>query len=282
MGKGVIEHRENSTQVTEHGPVQWINGQIEEGEETKKEHVQFFIRFKSAKTFSAVKKWFVDLDGWHWIHIKPADGNNAELIRYCSKDETYVRGRFSVGKKPEQGKRSDLHRVATEVKDGASLRDVAVAHPSTFVRNYRGLTSLRNLVHGPSVQERRIFYLGGGTGTGKSHRAHAYDPNAYWWDGGKWWDGYDDHKTVVWDEVDFTTHPTEFLLRLFDKWPQRLAIKGGYVARNWTVMIITSNLTWEQNTQHMMDQVHYQAMARRVPAERRYWVESIDDIIEFA
>lgn len=56
--------------------------------ETGQLHYQGYVEFKSAKTFSAVKKWFKKLDPVVKMkpHIEKANGSAKQNTEYCSKE----------------------------------------------------------------------------------------------------------------------------------------------------------------------------------------------------
>ncbi|KHK29429.1 hypothetical protein I619_15544, partial [Listeria monocytogenes SHL010] len=43
------------------------------------------------------------------------------------------------GVRKVQGKRTDLHNICDEITTGSTLRDIALDHPTTYIRNYRGI-----------------------------------------------------------------------------------------------------------------------------------------------
>lgn len=72
------------------------------------------------------------------------------------------------------------------------------------------------------------FY--GSTGTGKTRSAYEISPLAYFKSPtNHWWDGYEGQETVIIDDyrVDFCKFSQ--LLRLFDRYPLSVEVKGGTV-----------------------------------------------------
>lgn len=65
-------------------------------------------------------------------------------------------------------------------------------------------------------------------------------PDAYWKPNNKWWDDYDGHGTVVWDE--FTgQYPFRDLLRILDSTPLSVESKGSSIQFVADTVIFTSN-----------------------------------------
>lgn len=55
----------------------------------------------------------------------------------------------------------------------------------------------------------------------------------------KWFDGYDAHKVVIFDDFRPDWCKLPFLLRLLDRYSMRVAVKGGFRAWVPTVIYIT-------------------------------------------
>jgi hypothetical protein len=59
---------------------------------------------------------------------------------------------------------------------------------------------------------------------------------------GQWFDGYDKHEDVIFDDMDVDTKlPRALFLKLFDRYPMKVPVKGGF--RDWVPkrVFITSN-----------------------------------------
>ncbi len=57
-----------------------------------------------------------------------------------------------------------------------------------------------------------------------------------------WFDGYLGEPTLLIDDFEPKEVGIRLMLRMLDKWPMRLEVKGGVVQPNWTKVIITNNL----------------------------------------
>lgn len=74
-----------------------------------------------------------------------------------------------------------------------------------------------------------VYWFWGPTGTGKTRTAHKMAPDAYFTPSTlQWWDGYDGHEDVIVDDFRASFCKLEYLLRLTDRYPFRVAFKGGF------------------------------------------------------
>jgi hypothetical protein len=80
----------------------------------------------------------------------------------------------------------------------------------------------------------------GSTGTGKSKKACEFN-DICWKDYTKWWDGYDQHETIVIDDFRASHMKFNNLLRLLDQYPYGREVKGGYRWLNSKNIITTKH-----------------------------------------
>jgi len=109
----------------------------------------------------------------------------------------------------------------------------------------------------------------GPTGTGKSHTAYeeskALGPTYFKPVSDKWWDGYDQQPSVIIEdfrgEIALAT-----LLRLADKYPMRVPVKGGYKEFNSKRIYITSNIDIDDwfNKEQKGYEASMEALKRRI------------------
>lgn len=80
-----------------------------------------------------------------------------------------------------------------------------------------------------------VYWFYGPTGSGKTRAASCACPDAYWKaNNNRWWDGYEAHEDVIIDDYRTSFCPFSELLRLFDRYPFQVEVKGGtreFVAR---------------------------------------------------
>jgi len=170
-----------------------------------------------------------------------------------------------------QGQRTDLSEFAAAVRNGASKRSLAEAFPGTFLKYPRGTAEMQAVfaVHRDSSVPNIVVVYSGGTGTGKTWRAHdelkaRFGADGYYVKDGvtKWWDGYDGQKGVLIDDYN-GAWPVDYLLAMLHEHPQRVEIKCGFPILQAKMFIITSNkhpTEWYPNA----DLNHRAALARRI------------------
>lgn len=113
---------------------------------------------------------------------------------------------------------------------GASnLIKVARTNPMLFARHQKAIEFFeREFAETPRPQP-VVLWCCGGSGSGKSRFARSItSPHVQYWAGlnGKWFDGYNQEKSVVvFDDIGFDLNP-KAILRLLDRYPVRVEVKG--------------------------------------------------------
>lgn len=226
-------------------------------------HLQGFISLKTRKD----KRWVIDRIHGH-IERRLENSTNAKAANYCKKDGDF--DEFGV-LPPEKGSRSDLKRTANDVVCGKRIRDIARDDPGTYCLFYKGLRELRRELDEPRRWVTTNFIYYGETGTGKSETVWKNaDPHELWtYPGGGWFDSYDGQSTVLFD--DFAGHELSvtMFLKITDRYPMLVRVKGGFV--NWRPRVIyfTSNKhprDWWQN----VSAEHMEAVMRRCHIIREF------------
>lgn len=199
----------------------------EEVGENGTHHLQGYLYFQKKARLSAVKK----IDGRaHWELSK---GNAQQNTDYCTKDETRKAGTepFVEGIMPQQGKRTDLEGVYRDIENGATVNDIIDNAPEVYIKYHSGIEKVIAAKQPARDFKTEIFWYYGATGTGKSRKAHhEAGPDAYSKMGNnKWWDGYCGHDVVIIDDYRKDLCPFHVLLKLFDRYPMRVEVKGASV-----------------------------------------------------
>lgn len=229
--------------LVDRGICNYAVGQYEEGEERHTQHLQLFLQLKQPKRLTWMRR-HVD-ERAHW---EPMRGTPEQAAAYCKKEETRVGGPWEYGTLVQRGKKVGLEDAVQLVMNGAPLREVITQFPVIWVHHGRGLVDLRQRLN--LDRDRRTFddngpevwVLWGPSGTGKSRFVARAWPDAFWKiPGEKWWDGYDEHETVVLDDFKDGDLRLTDLQRLLDRYPLWVEVKGGAVPMLAKRYVITSN-----------------------------------------
>lgn len=108
-------------------------------------HLQGRATFKTTKRMAQLKKLL-------GIQVEDEDGNMAFVpsrahfeITKATKDWSYLyKGEVIIDvANQKQGKRTDLEEVAAAVREGSSLRDIAMTFPVAYIRYHNGIRALQ-------------------------------------------------------------------------------------------------------------------------------------------
>jgi hypothetical protein len=159
-------------------------------------------------------------------------GTFTQARDYCKKEDSADPNQpFEERGEPlVQGQRGDLDLVGDRISEGAGESEIFSEFPGHFIRYARGIAravQLRMPVRN-FVTEVHWFY--GATGTGKTRAASELSVDAYWKNPShQWWDGYCGQENVIIDDYRCDFCKFSELLRLFDRYPLQLQVKGGTV-----------------------------------------------------
>lgn len=229
--------------------------------ESKREHYQSYMEFKSTKEFAVLRKHFPK------VHFERRIGTQEEAIKYCKKGEQSKEewtahkwhgpnwglnakveeyGEFT---EDEQGKRNDLITIKDKLLEGiVSCEDIMEEMPNMYHQYGRTLDKIEDKAMRKKFRNFMTlgFWLWGDTGAGKSHLAFKdFSPDTHYIlnlnDKG-WWEGYKQQDTVIMNEFRGQITYGE-LLDLVDKWPKSVPRRGReplpFISKR---IIITSSL----------------------------------------
>lgn len=231
-------------------------------------HHQGYCEFSTNRRLTTLKK----LE--NTIHWETRKGTQDEAIDYCSKDGQFI----EHGTKKEyvgKGKRTDLDQVKKLVAEGKGMGEIYEVCTS--------FQALRFAEAGLKYKETKrtwkpnVYWYWGATGTGKTklavEQASIYNGADYnFWMSGKnlkWFEGYDAHKNVIFD--DFRPEHCEFsdLLRLLDRYEYRVECKGGsrqFLAEN--IWITTTSPP--ESLYHNKTDEHINQLLRRITTVKEF------------
>ena len=223
-------------------------------------HLQGYVVFKDQKTLSAVKKILTR------AHLEPRAEKSSpkEARQYIvgpyfnqltGKSKPENKDAVEVGTLPEQGKRNDLKGFRDAIKSGKRGRDLS----DDYLEIRAKFPKLEQTLVNEEDQQRAIEQYKAGfcpevhvrwgePGTGKSryvydkHRPEdIYELNIG--DGcnkSVWWDGYKGEEVILINDFDGELG-WKYLLRLLDRYPFRMQVKGSHCWRLCKYIYITSN-----------------------------------------
>lgn len=152
-----------------------------------------------------------------------------------------------------------LEEVQKLLDDGTPEVDIATDYFGVWIKYNQGFKRYKLLKANKRDYKTNVIVVQGPTGTGKSRWAMEQYPDAYWKCNGMWWDGYETQESVIIDEF-YGWLPWNLLLRLCDRYPMQVEVKGGAVNFVAKTIVIISNKradAWYPNQ-------YFDALARRV------------------
>lgn len=247
---------------------------------TNRPHLQGFVYLKDAKTWTAFQKV---MEGRHIEKAKTID----EAIAYCKGDYTNHEGKYKpknevfkeYGKKPQQGKRNDIHTTIKKIETGGcNMRDIirsATSYQSVRMAEvqFRYFEPCRNF-------RPEVYWFYGPSDTGKSKTAFAMCDNPFRCSSTtKWWQGYDAHEDVIIDDYRSTFCVFDDLLKMLDRYGYTVEYKGGSRQLLAKRIFITTPLsprdTWAGQTKEDIYQ-----LTRRLHEVRRF--DYVTSFVEYS
>lgn len=202
------------------------------------EHIQGYAEFTESLTLGSVRQYS------RRAHWEPRRGTQSDAITYCTKAESRIVGPVELGVRSQQGKRTDLESSYQILKSGGSMYEVMEAAPASFIRYHKGLDKVAQLLGSRKprpVPDIRVRY--GPPGSGKTRYVYDNHDSVYSPVVTKdkvWFDGYCGQPVVLFDDY-YGEIPYAYFLKLLDRYPLLVEIKGGTVNFVPEIIYITSN-----------------------------------------
>lgn len=258
----IIEDTHNRVASTKLVYMVW---QIEKCPGTGKLHLQGYMEFEKNVFRRYVQRFF--RQGYK-LHTEARYGTREDCIKYCTKEETRVKGPWEYGNRnhaaeraENMGRRTDIQKIHEAINGGYTMDDLMREFPADLIRMCNGVKTAMSVVRkrdAPLDRDIKVVVIFGGTGTGKTsgvlhglyerHKIKPYtvDSTMLSTSGTTiWWDGYENEDHVLWDEY-HNWIPTGDLLRYMDRYTMQIQKKGGSTVAYYKRLYITTNLPpWE-------------------------------------
>jgi len=176
-------------------------------------------------------------------HFEIRMGTRDEARKYCCKEESRIDGPWETGVWIKgQGHRTDIDLLVSGIKGGKNDAQLVEDIPHLYLRYGKGIGTLRTLLVHEREEPPVCIVICGPTGTGKSSyvRDHASDSQFWKSPDNEWWDGYCGQEDVVLDDF-YGWLKFHYMLRLLDRFPFNVQIKGSFTPFLAKVVWITSN-----------------------------------------
>ncbi len=247
-------------QDPKHGILYMVYGR--EVGESGTPHLQGYISFSKRRPLNQLRQ----LVGQR-AHYEIAKGSPVQASVYCQKDGNF----WEHGERPKgKGSRTDLLDMRDAIKNGATKEFILDNHFGAYSRATRAATNAF-LIYGKGRDwVTNVHVHWGATGTGKTRKAIADSTSEpYIHPGGMWFDGYDRHEFVIFDDFGGSEFKLTYLLKLLDRYPMRVPVKGGFVQFVPKTIFITSNKDakeWYPN----VSPEHQAALIRRITSKTHF------------
>lgn len=182
-------------------------------------------------------------------HIERRNGTPQQAADYCKKDGDFTE--YGSLSSERLHSRPTLDEAKQVMDSGKSSIELSRSHFSLWVRHHRAFDKYANSLRTVRTWKTIVIWYWRATGTGKSRRASEeasllFGSSVSWLADPtlQWFDPYAGDEAVIVD--DFTGVPAiELLLRLLDRYPMQVPIKGGFVEWRPFQLWITSNFSPE-------------------------------------
>lgn len=234
----------------EEGIVTYVIFGEEKAPTTGTKHLQGYLELRNERSLTGLKKCL----GWGDIHLEIRRGTGPEAIDYCRKAGPERVAEYGEAA-PGQGSRVDLEAARLDIVSGQyNPLELWMRNFGCYVRYAKNLDRFAEMYRQSLVttpyRKKRVVYLVGHTGTGKTSMAtnilcDKYGMAAtYVKPPGSWFSGmHSGHRAMVLDEFR-SDLPLTLLLRLLDGYDNFVEFKGGAVnTSNVEEIWITSNVS---------------------------------------
>lgn len=226
-------------------------------------HIQGFVSFEERLRLPTIKRRVSDR-----AHFEQARGTPFQAAEYCRKDQDFI----EFGTAPKgRGARSDIDQLVTRIREGWSRDRIRDEYPKLFLRYTKSIERWISDVQTTRNWQVDVIVHWGATGTGKTRSVFEFikHDEIYVHPGEQWFDGYTGQSVALFDDFNGSEFKLSYLLKLLDRYPMKVPVKGGYV--NWIPkhIFITSNKSPEEWYEHAYPE-HKRALMRRITLIKKF------------
>lgn len=219
---------------------------LEVAPKTGTPHLQMYFEFANQKRVSEIRQLTSSR-----VAIFQRRGTPLQASDYCkyadynkhtrqTREYKHPNKFFEYGEISHQGKRTDWESAVSALQNGDCVTSVIDAQPH-LLPNIRALREYSGMVSKSTHRDVKVYVIYGESGSGKTRWAYENYPDLFSKPDGAWWDGYSGQKTILLDDFYGTDIPYNTILKVLDRYPLSLPVKGGFVPAMYDTVIITSN-----------------------------------------
>lgn len=230
------------------GPVGGVVGVESPQEGDDRIHLQGYVRFKQAKTGSAVKKWM----GRNDVNLDLPISSDWHNHRYCTKEGNVL---VQWGETPDEpkakGTHSDWDFVKAQVQHGKGILSILdeKPHMTRYVSAIRQYVSEVEVKQQAAWRDVETTYIWGAAGIGKSRaimEKYGHENVYRITDKKNPWDGYRGEEVVVFEEYR-SNFGVENMLNWLDGYPIMLPCRYANRPAQFNKIFMLTNIPlWEQ------------------------------------
>lgn len=246
---------------------------------TGMKHIQGYIQLSDNQGFKFLHNYFdLEKDGKQIkFHIQPANGTLKENQTYTSKAGEW----FEYGV-PKRAGRSDLTNLRNLISEKPwNLRNI-IREECTNLQQVRYVEILQKYQftqRDPDTPP-KVFWIYGSTGIGKSKLAYDSFESVCAVSDLKWpGDNYNQEECLLIDDYREEDMKFNVLLRITDRYPYKLAVKGSSVELNSPFIVITSPYSIDNAFKFINEDL--EQLRRRLVAEIHLDTEKVQDLKEY-
>lgn len=246
-------------------------------------HLQGFAVMRLRERLAGMKR----ILGTPRMHLEKARGTSRQAADYCKKEDNFEEigdppaGASAIAEE-KQGMQMRLQAAKDDIDAGADLMNIWQDHFFVMCKFGKSIKEYLAMVEKRIPRKKpRVELLWGAPGTGKTRYVHFfanlhYDGDIWSYGGSGWFDGYHGQKVALFDDF-YGDIPLGLFLKVLDRYPVQVPVKGGFV--NWTPewIFITSNsyvFSWYDK----MSDFQSGALIRRITKE--HFVNEGEDIFQ--